>query len=213
MTLYFWPVSHYELVFYFLPTYRGHPQGEAPAQISSSVRHHLPPRTHTLEHSTLLLLRHPHSRWFNPAPPTLWHHRIPPLSLNACTVRYLKLGCSKLGYTTTIMITTQWSSTGQRLEGFWSGYEIRGQLNWGTKGLGMWKGRMCRCLADWQIHNQPHAVKFRYSYHFFNCFLCVCQVIKLAQETIRKGLEDCTRGLSAAYVCILFVESLSHAPI
>lgn len=215
MTLIFWTVMHITLWACLLfPPHRGHPQGEAPAQISSSVQRRLPPRTHTLEHSTLLLLpRHLHSRWFNPAPPTLWHHRIPHLSLNACNVRYLKLGCSKLGYTTTTMTTTQWSSTGQRLEGFWSGYGIREQLNWGTKGLGMWKGRMCRCLADWQIHNQPHAVKFCYSYWFCFCFLvCACKMIKLAQEMIKKSLENSLRGLSAAYVCILFVESLLLPP-
>ncbi len=49
----------------------------------------------------------------------------------------------------------------------WSGYGIRGLLNWGAKGLGMWKGRKCRCLANWQIHNQPHAVKFHYTYCLF----------------------------------------------
>lgn len=196
------------------PPHRGHPQGEAPAQISSSVRRRLPPRTHTLEHSTLLLPRHLHSQWFNPAPPTLWHHRIPHLSLNAWNVRYLKLGCSKLGYTTTTMTTTQWSSTGQRLEGFWSGYGIREQLNWGTKGLGMWKGRMCRCLADWQIHNQPHAVKFCYSYWFCFCFL-VCVCVKWS-SWLRKWLgkvwkivwEGCQLHMSA--FCLWKVYSCPH---
>lgn len=213
MTLYFWPVSHYELVFYFLPTYRGRPQGGAPAQISSSGRRRLPPRTHTLEHSTLLLLllHHPHSRWFSPAPPTLWHHRIPPLSLNACTVRYLKLGCSKLGYTTTIMITTQWSSTGQVWKGFGADMELEDSWTGEPK---EWECEKGECVDAWPT-DRSITTPMPLNYVILTIFLCVyvCQVIKLAQETIGKGLEDCTRGLSAANVCILFVENLSHAPI
>lgn len=45
----------------------------------------------------------------------------------------------------------------------------------------------------------------------FLFLVCACKMIKLA-EMIRKGLENSLRGFSAAYVCILFVESLLLPP-
>ncbi len=163
---------------YFLPSYRGHPQGEAPAQISLSVQRRLHPQTHTLEHSTLLL-HHPHSRWCSPAPPTLWHHRIPPLSLNACIVRYLKLGCSKLGYTTTTMTATRWSSTGQRLEGIGTDVELEDSWPGERKDWECEKGESVDAWPTDRSITSPMPLNVIILNVFF-----FCKVIMLVQERI-----------------------------